>query len=87
MIRRPLRLRGDRRGADRGRDVEAQIDPKQTRSYENAVDRVAHIRTLHERAGDPDGFNAYLAELRDRHRQKTKFTRLLDEAGLYARAG
>ena len=66
------------------RDVEAQIDRKQTRSYENAVDRVAHIRTLHGRAGDPDGFDAYLADLRQRHRQKTKFTRLLDEAGLTA---
>ncbi|QYG93240.1 hypothetical protein HC251_12935 [Iamia sp. SCSIO 61187] len=64
------------------RDVEAQIDRKQTRSYENAVDRVAHIRTLHERAGDPDGFDAYLANLRNRHRQKTKFIRLLDEVGL-----
>ena len=64
------------------RDVEAQIERKQTRSYENAVDRVAHIRTLHGRAGDRDGFDAYLAELRHRHRQKTKFIRLLDEAGL-----
>ena len=64
------------------RDVEAQIERKQTRSYENAVDRVAHIRTLHDRASDPDGFDAYLADLRNRHRQKTKFTRLLDEAGL-----
>lgn len=66
------------------RDVEAQIERKQTRSYENAVDRVAHIRTLHERAGDPDGFDAYLADLRHRHRQKTRFIRLLDEAGLTA---
>lgn len=64
------------------RDVEAQIDRKQTRSYENAVDRVAHIRTLHDRAGDSEGFDAYLADLRHRHRPKTKFIRLLDEAGL-----
>ena len=64
------------------RDVEAQIDRKQTRSYENAVDRVTQIRSLHERAGDPDGFDAYLADLRHRHRQKTKFIRLLVEAGL-----
>ncbi|MGE3621130.1 MAG: hypothetical protein AB7L84_11780, partial [Acidimicrobiia bacterium] len=64
------------------RDVEAQIDRKQTRSYENAVDRVAHIRALHDRAADPEGFDAYLVDLRQRHRQKTKFTRLLDEAGL-----
>lgn len=64
------------------RDVEAQVDRKQARSYENAVDRVAHIRTLHERAGDPDGFDAYLADLRHRHRQKTKFIRLLAAAGL-----
>lgn len=64
------------------RDVEAQIERKQTRSYEKAVDRVAHIRTLHDRAGNPDGFDAYLADLRNRHRQKTKFIRLLDEADL-----
>ncbi len=64
------------------RDVEAQIERKQTRSYENAVNRVAHIRSLHERAGDPDGFDAYLEDLRLRHRQKTKFIRILDEAGL-----
>ncbi|MCB1039231.1 MAG: hypothetical protein KDA94_06840 [Acidimicrobiales bacterium] len=64
------------------RDVEAQIERKQTRSYENAVDRVGHIRTVHDRAGDPDGFDAYLADLRHRHRQKTKLIRLLDEAGL-----
>jgi len=64
------------------RDVEAQIDRKQTRSYENAVDRVTQIRSLHERAGDLDGFDAYLADLRHRHRQKTKFIRLLVEAGL-----
>jgi uncharacterized Zn finger protein len=64
------------------RDVEAQVDRKQTRSYENAVDRVAHIRALHERAGDPDGFDVYLVDLRQRHRQKSKFIRLLDEADL-----
>lgn len=69
------------------RDVEAQIERKQTRSYENAVGRVAHIHTLHDRAGDPEGFDAYLADLRHRHRQKTKFIRLLDEAGLNVPAG
>ncbi|MCB1015934.1 MAG: hypothetical protein KDB10_12580 [Acidimicrobiales bacterium] len=68
------------------RDVEAQIERKQTRSYENAIERVAHIRTLHDRAGDPDGFDAYLVDLRHRHRQKTKFIRLLDGAGLNVRA-
>jgi len=56
--------------------------PRKSRSYANAVDRVAHIRTLHERVCDPDGFDAYLADLRHRHRPKTKLIRLLDDAGL-----
>lgn len=46
------------------------------------MERIAHIRGLHERAGDPDGFDDYLADVRRRHRQKTKLMRLLDEAGL-----
>lgn len=64
------------------RDVEEQIDRKKTWTYERAVERVAFIRTLYERGGDPGGFETYLADLRHRHGQKTKFIRLLDEAGL-----
>lgn len=64
------------------RDVEAQIDRKQTRTYERAIERLVVIRTLHERGGDPSGFETYLADLRHRHGQKTTFIRLLDEAGL-----
>ena len=64
------------------RDVEAQIDPKRTWTYERAVEQVAFIRTLYERGGDPSGFETYLADLRHRHGQKTKFIRLLDEADL-----
>lgn len=64
------------------REVEELIDRKQTHSYERAVERVDHIRSLHDRAGDPNGFDAFLADLRRRHRQKTKLVRLLDEAGL-----
>lgn len=60
-------------------DVDAQLDHKR---YEAAVERLAHIRKLYERGGDPDGFDAYLADLRHQHRQKTKLVRLLDEAGL-----
>lgn len=54
----------------------------QARSYEKALDRVAQVGSLHDRAGEPDGFDVYLADLRHRHWQKTKFIRLLDEAGL-----
>jgi hypothetical protein len=64
------------------RDVEAQVDRKKTWTYERAVERVAHIRTLHERGGDAGGSQTYLTDLRHRHRQKTKFISLLDEAGL-----
>ncbi|MDZ7679842.1 MAG: hypothetical protein U5K29_14960 [Acidimicrobiales bacterium] len=62
------------------RDVEAKIDRKKTWTYEAAVEGVAKIRTLYESGGDPSGFESYLADLRQRHRQKTKFIRLLDEA-------
>jgi uncharacterized Zn finger protein len=61
------------------RDVEAQIDRKR---YESAVERLASNRILHERGGDQSGFDAYLVDLRHRHRQKTKLVRLLDEADL-----
>lgn len=64
------------------RDVDAQIDRKKTWTYERAVEQVAFIGTLYERGGDPSGFETYLADLRHRHGQKTKFIRLLDEAGL-----
>jgi hypothetical protein len=40
------------------------------------------IRTLYERGGDPSGFETYLADLCHRHGQRTKFIRLLVEAGL-----
>jgi tetratricopeptide (TPR) repeat protein len=61
------------------RDVEAQLDRKR---YEAAVERLGHIRMLYERGGDPRTFEAYLADLCQRHRQKTKLMRLLGEAGL-----
>ena len=64
-----------------------QIDRKQNRCYENAVDRVEQIRALHERADDVEGFEIYLADLRHRHRPKTKLIRLLDEVGLNVPAG
>ncbi len=64
------------------RQVEELIDRKQAHSYERAVERIAHIRSVHERASDPDGFGEYLTDVRRRHRQKTKLTRLLDEAGM-----
>ncbi len=63
------------------RQVEELVERKQTHSYEQAVERIAHIRSLHDRAGDLDGFDAYLADVRPRHRQKTKLIRLLDDAG------
>lgn len=69
------------------RQVEELIGRKQTHSYERAVERIAQIRSLHERAGDPDGFDDYLADVRRRHRQKTKLVRLLDEAWLGEPAG
>ncbi len=61
-------------------EVENLVDRKQTRTYEAAVELIAHIvELLRSAGGDP---NAYVAEVRHRHRPKTKFLGLLAGAGL-----
>lgn len=64
------------------RDVERQIGRKTTQSYETAVARIAHIGRLYERANDSASFAEYVAEVRHRHRAKTKFLKLLGQAAL-----
>ena len=62
------------------REVEQLVDRKQTRTYEAAVELIGHIvGLLRSAGGDPD---AYVAEVRHRHRPKTKFLGLLAGARL-----
>lgn len=62
------------------REVEHLVDRKQTRTYEAAVELIRHIvELLRSAGGDPD---AYVAEVRHRHRPKTKFLGLLAGARL-----
>jgi hypothetical protein len=63
-----------------GREIDELIDRKQTRTYEDAVIRIADLRQLYTRAGSPDTFARVLDDIRTRHRPKVKFMRLLDEA-------
>jgi hypothetical protein len=69
------------------REAAELVDRKQSRAYEAAVERIGHIGRLYRRAGDPEGFARYLAEVRHRHKPKTKFLGLLDAAELTGRAG
>lgn len=62
------------------REVEQLVDRKQTRSYEAAVELIAHIVELLHAAGHDAG--AYVAEVRHRHKPKTKFLGFLDVAGM-----
>lgn len=59
------------------REIEDLIDRKQTNSYEQAVAHVEHVGELYERAGAGKDFNAYLGDLRHRHKPKTKFVAML----------
>lgn len=62
------------------REVEQLVDRKQTQTYEAAVELIGHIVELLRAAGrDAD---AYVAEVRHRHRPKTKFLGLLASAGV-----
>ena len=62
------------------REVEHLVDRKQTHTYEAAVELIGHIVELLRAAGrDAD---AYVAEVRHRHKPKTKFLGFLGGAGL-----
>ena len=63
-----------------GREIDELIDRKQTRTYEEAITRLADLRGLYTRAGSPDAFARALDDIRTRHEPKVKFMRLLDEA-------
>lgn len=62
------------------REIEDLIDRKQTHWYEQAVGRVVHVGKLYEQAGAADEFATYLADLRRRHKSKTKFLSMLAAA-------
>jgi hypothetical protein len=57
------------------------ISRKNRNGYKRAVRVMAKIADLYARADDPDGFTAYVAEVRAEHRQKSSLMALLDEQG------
>lgn len=62
------------------REVEHLVDRKQTNTYQAAVELIVRIvELLRDAGGDAD---AYVAEVRHRHKPKTKFLGFLDGAGL-----
>lgn len=64
------------------REVEHLIDRKQTRTYEAAVELIGHIAELLRTGGSEADVDEYLADVRQRHKPKTKFLGFLANAGL-----
>jgi hypothetical protein len=64
------------------REVEQLIDRKQTHAYQAAVDLIGHIAELLRAAGSEGDIDEYLADVRHRHKPKTKFLGFLAAAGL-----
>ena len=62
------------------REIEDLVGRKQAHWYQQAVAHVVHVGELYVRAGAADEFDAYLAELRHRHKPKTKFLAMLGAA-------
>lgn len=60
------------------REVEQFIDRKTTNSYGAAVELITHVVELLRGAGRGADAAAYVADLRQRHKPKTKFLGLLD---------
>jgi hypothetical protein len=54
------------------RHVEELIARKDPQSYREAARRLKGLRTLHKRAGTPEEFATYLAELVEIHRRKSR---------------
>ncbi|MPY80936.1 MAG: hypothetical protein GEV04_21365 [Actinophytocola sp.] len=50
--------------------------------YGRAIKMLRRLRDAYRAVGNPDGFQTYLGELRDRHRRKTSFIAKLDRARL-----
>ena len=64
------------------REVEHLIDRKQTHTYEAAVELIGHIAELLRTGGSEADVDEYLAEVRQRHKPKTKFLGFLANADL-----
>ena len=62
------------------RQVERSIDQKNKRGYEEAVELLYRVRELMDRLDRGGEFPAYLATVRNAHKQKRSLVRLLDEA-------
>ena len=57
-------------------EVNTLIDHKSNRSYEDAVRRLKHIKSLYSRLGLAEGWNALLTRLRTQHKAKRNFIAL-----------
>lgn len=64
------------------REVEHLVDRKQPTTYQTAVDLITHIVGLLRSAGHADDAEAYIADVRHRHKPKTKFLGFLADAGV-----
>ncbi|CAN5161961.1 SWIM zinc finger family protein [soil metagenome] len=60
------------------REVEQLIDRKNNKTYAEAVKLLGHVRDLFGRAGRPDEFIRYAAEVRASHKAKRNLMALLD---------
>ena len=63
------------------REVESLIAYKKNQTYSEAVRRMEHINVLFVRARQVEHFNAYVADVRSRHRAKRNLMKLLDDKG------
>ena len=62
-------------------DVDRAIAAKNNDAYRAAVERLDHIATLMNRAGEAMEFAPYVADLRTRHKAKRNLMKLFDQRG------
>ncbi|PXY31810.1 hypothetical protein [Prauserella muralis] len=60
--------------------IEALVAQREAQSYVKAAAALRRLRILHRRAGSPDEFTAYLGELVETHRRKTRLVEEIRKA-------
>lgn len=63
------------------REIERQIKAKTNQSYRTAVDLLARVERLNERAGRPERFAALISKVRSEHGRKRNLMALFDARG------
>lgn len=63
------------------REIERQIDTKTSQGYRAAVDLMARVRRLDERAGRPERFFGFIARVRAEHGRKRNLMALFETKG------